>query len=104
MQAAERFAQHPKLSEVIDQEVGPVFDQQLRIAFPADVPMDLEAMFRRGSEWETGVEHLLVVEVIHDLLCSALAQRPKFATPPVWLLLGTGMQSLCTCFCHCHSI
>jgi len=47
----------------MSQSVGPLFDKQLTMSFPADIPVDLEGMFRRGPQWETGVEHIFVVEV-----------------------------------------
>ena len=65
-QAAERFQLHPKFQEVISQSVGPEslpFDRQLTVSFSAEAPADLEGIFRRGPEWETGVEHLFLVEV-----------------------------------------
>ena len=68
VQAAERFQQHPKLGQVMSESVGPAplaFDRQLTMSFLADAPAELEGMFRRGPEWESGVEQILIVEVGH---------------------------------------
>ena len=33
------------------------------LAFSGAVPNELEAVFRRGEEWEAGVEHVLALRV-----------------------------------------
>lgn len=58
--AAEKFQRHPRfLAAVGDAR----WHQNFPLQFEARVPGELESLFRRGPEWETGVEHVLAFEV-----------------------------------------
>jgi len=71
----------------MSQSVGPLFDKQLTMSFPADIPVDLEGMFRRGPQWETGVEHIFVVETSsgsdEEAALEYVGQLSEVATTPL---------------------
>ena len=62
-QAAKSFERHPQYLKAVAESAQPLCQQFLSLHFDAQVPAELEDMFRRGPEWEGGVEHILVMEV-----------------------------------------
>ena len=38
-------------------------DTMLEMVVPGKVPRDIEAIFRKGSDWDVGMDHILVLQV-----------------------------------------
>jgi len=90
----------------MSQSVGPLFDKQLTMSFPADIPVDLEGMFRRGPQWETGVEHIFVVETSsgsdEEAALEYVGQLSEVATTPLAGALQSSVGLVQQMWRHCQ--
>lgn len=53
------FQQHPIVIDIIGNKAGPLCDSMMTFNFEGAVPNELESIFRRGTDWEVGVECIL---------------------------------------------
>ena len=64
MQKGEAFLASPAVQKALRNEQGRRCSAQFSYILEGQVPADLEAIFCRGIEWDHGVEHVLLLEVI----------------------------------------
>ena len=62
LQHIDQFRQHAKLQQVKD-EADDMCDTMLEIVVAGTVPRDIEAIFRKGSDWDVGMDHILILQV-----------------------------------------
>lgn len=63
MQHIDNFRRHEKLQQVREEAAHDVFDSIHEMVLAGKVPRDLEAIFRKGSDWDLGVDHILILQV-----------------------------------------
>lgn len=68
---ADAFRQHPVVREAFRTEVQPVAGELVEVLFQADIERDMDAMFRKGGEWEAGAEMLLLLRAAQPRAGSA---------------------------------
>lgn len=61
--ALEDYAVHPSHSRVLAQFVMPYCEDVVAVDYEADVEEDIEAIFRRGEMFESGIEHVVLLKV-----------------------------------------
>lgn len=65
MQAADTFLGHPAVQGAVAAEKGVRLDGSLNLTLEGQVEAELEGIFCRGSEWETGgVEHVFLLQAL----------------------------------------
>lgn len=69
---AQAFRQHDVVGEVFRVEIEPYAEDVTEIILQVCIEKNLAAIFRKGSEWETGVEHLLVTTPLQGAANSSL--------------------------------
>lgn len=62
LQALRRFLGHREYQKVRDGKFSELCTSFQLLGFESQIEMDMESMFRRGPNWEAGLEHLLVVQ------------------------------------------
>ncbi|KAL2622930.1 hypothetical protein R1flu_003135 [Riccia fluitans] len=98
-----------KRLEVAQQLVIPFFSEPqglCTVDFEAEVENDLEAVFRRGDRFESGVEHFLIFkfkegtasEVVEESLNTIKNIRAKFGEEIVQTTIGTNVAELTTAY------
>lgn len=76
MQQLQNFRQHAKFGEVITGEAQTRCTSITEASIGSRVPQELELIFRRGSQFETGADIILLLEVrqqAHKCLCPLAA-------------------------------
>ena len=68
MQHIHKFRQHEKLQQAKDQAQSSVCDAIVEMSVTGRVPRDLDAIFRKGADWDLGLDHILVLQVQPHLL------------------------------------
>ena len=63
MQKGEAFLASPAVQTALSKEQGHRCCGQSIYILEGQVPADLEAIFCRGIEWDSGVEHVLLLQV-----------------------------------------
>lgn len=63
MQHIDNFRRHEKLQQVREEAAQGVCDSIYEMVLAGKVPRDLEAIFRKGSDWDLGVDHILILQV-----------------------------------------
>ena len=63
MQKGEAFLASPSVQAALDKEQGIRRSQHASYLLEGEVPADLETIFCRGIEWDSGVEHVLLLQV-----------------------------------------
>lgn len=61
-EVADAFRQHPTFTKTKKQGVDVMCDRVAELVAVVEVPNDLGAIFRRGGDWEEGVEHIIVMK------------------------------------------
>ena len=59
--AFEEFMANPTTAKVMTETVAPLCEQTAQVVFEGLVTKQLEALFRRGEEFETGLEHVIMM-------------------------------------------
>jgi hypothetical protein len=59
------FMEHPAVQKFLAGELQQRCCKHILASFEGQVPSELEAMFCRGAEWDSGVEHLFLLQVCH---------------------------------------
>ena len=67
MQQLEAFRQNAQLQSAVDQARTNMCEDVAEMAIQSSVPKELESIFRRGSEWESGVDLILLLQVLYEL-------------------------------------
>ena len=67
LQHVDKFRQHEKLQQA-RQKAGEVCQAIVECVFLGQVPKDLGHIFRRGAEWDLGVDHILLLQARHKQL------------------------------------
>jgi len=62
LQHIDQFRQHAKLQQVRT-EADDMCDTMLEMVVAGTVPRDIEAIFRKGSDWDVGLDHILILQV-----------------------------------------
>ena len=62
LQHIDQFRQHAKLQQVRN-EADDVCDTMLEMVVAGTVPRDIEAIFRKGSDWDVGMDHIFILQV-----------------------------------------
>lgn len=62
LQHIDQFRQHAKLQQVRT-EADDMCDTMLEMVVAGTVPRDIEAIFRKGSDWDVGMDHILILQV-----------------------------------------
>ncbi|KAL0051135.1 hypothetical protein WJX82_002517 [Trebouxia sp. C0006] len=65
MQHIYQFRQHAKLQQVRN-EADDMCDTMLEMVVAGTVPRDIEAIFRKGSDWDVGLDHILILQARGD--------------------------------------
>ena len=73
MQHIHKFRQHEKLQQAKDQALSSVFDVVIEMSMTGRVAKDLDSIFRKGSDWDLGLDHILVLQV-ELLACAAFCR------------------------------
>ena len=60
--------QHEQLQRIKEEAASSVCKSIVEVSVVGEVPRDLEAIFRRGPEWDQGLDHVLFVQVGHQHL------------------------------------
>lgn len=63
LQAADSFLGNASVQQTLANELGSASKSNLMVLFNGHVPSDLEAIFCRGSEWDSGAEHAFIFKV-----------------------------------------
>eukprot|EP00898_Chlorokybus_atmophyticus_P008060 jgi/Chlat1/8255/Chrsp77S07674 len=63
MAALDRYLVHPAHLSCVETYVKPFVQDTLAIDFQAEVDNDINTVFRRGDDWDQGVEHLVLLKV-----------------------------------------
>lgn len=82
MQKGEAFLASPAVQAALAREQAKGCEAHCSYVLEGQVPADLEAIFCRGAEWESGVEHVLLLQVNSRTICprpSAASQQPALA-------------------------
>lgn len=58
------FRQHEKLQQAKDKALSSVFDAVVEMSVTGRVIKDLDSIFRKGADWDLGVDHILVLQVL----------------------------------------
>ena len=58
------FRQHEKLQQARDKALSSVFDAIVEMSVTGRVIKDLDSIFRKGADWDLGVDHILVLQVL----------------------------------------
>ena len=63
-EALEVYAAHPEHVRVVTEVMKPILDTDATLAvdYEACVEKDIEAMFKRGDDWDEGVEHVVLLK------------------------------------------
>ena len=64
MQKGEAFLGSAAVQAALSKEQGSRCSQHCSYIMEGRVPADLEAIFCRGIEWDSGVEHVLLLQVL----------------------------------------
>ena len=64
MQKGEAFLASLAVQTALTKEQGKGCEAHSSYVLEGQVPADLEAIFCRGAEWESGVEHVRLLQVI----------------------------------------
>lgn len=76
MQHIHTFRQHEKLQQAKDKALSSVFDAIVEMSVTGRVIKDLDSIFRKGADWDLGVDHILVLQVpLLAFPASCLQQR-----------------------------
>jgi hypothetical protein len=59
--AFEEFMAHPMTAKVMSETIAPLCKQTAQVVFEGLVTKQLEALFRRGEEFESGLEHVIMM-------------------------------------------
>jgi len=62
LQHIDQFRQHAKLQQVRN-EADDMCDTMLEMVVAGTVPRDIQAIFRKGSDWDVGMDHILILQV-----------------------------------------
>lgn len=63
LQKGEAFLASPSVQAALNKEQGIRCSQHASYLLDGKVPADLETIFCRGIEWDSGVEHVLLLQV-----------------------------------------
>ena len=63
MQHVDKFRQHEKLQQAKDEAQSNVCDAIAEVSMTGRVPKDLYSIFRKGADWDLGMDHILVLKV-----------------------------------------
>ena len=66
---------HPAVEGAIAGERGVRLDGRLNLTFEGRVEAELEAIFCRGSEWDTGLEHVFLLQALPHSQISFCAHK-----------------------------
>ncbi len=87
LQHIDQFRQHAKLQQVRT-EADDMCDTMLEMVVAGTVPRDIEAIFRKGSDWDVGMDHILILQVgsencgqINTHISAALGAGSRFWLP-----------------------
>ena len=58
-----KFRQHEKLQQAKDQALSSVFDAVVEMSVIGRVAKELDSIFRKGADWDLGLDHILVLQV-----------------------------------------
>lgn len=67
MQQLEAFRQNAQLQSAVDQARTNMCEDVAEMAIQSSVPKELESIFRRGFEWESGVDLISLLQVVYEL-------------------------------------
>lgn len=59
--------------------MAPLCAKHRVLSFEADCEWEMESMFRRGPEWESGLEHILIIKAGKIWLSSFLSNTTSCA-------------------------
>ena len=85
LQHIHKFRQHEKLQQAKDQALSNVFDAVVEMSVTGRVAKDLDSIFRRGADWDLGLDHILVLQVqlgMHCILHVAALQGQTLCSLP----------------------
>eukprot|EP00897_Mesotaenium_endlicherianum_P005383 jgi/Mesen1/4873/ME000244S04050 len=107
-EALAQYTIHPSHTSVVEQYIKPYLEDILAVDFEADVEEDIEAIFRRGEDFEQGVEHLVLVKVKEGVspeasqdMITALAELPdKLGSTIVQITAGPNFSPRSKGFTH----
>lgn len=63
MQHVDKFRQHEKLQQAKDEAQSTICEAIAEVTVMGKVPKDLYSIFRKGADWDLGVDHILVLQV-----------------------------------------
>ena len=58
------FREHEKLQQAREEAQNSACDALTEITVSGRVPRDLDSIFRKGADWDIGVDHILVLQVL----------------------------------------
>ena len=74
MQHIHKFRQHEKLQQAKDQALSRIFEAAVEMSVTGRVAKDLDSIFRKGADWDLGLDHILVLQVQH-MACAAFCMQ-----------------------------
>lgn len=69
------FRQHEKLQQAKDKALSSVFDAVVEMSVTGRVTKDLDSIFRKGADWDLGVDHILVLQVLLFAFAASCMQQ-----------------------------
>jgi hypothetical protein len=64
MQAAINFLEHPAYTKAHNSNVNLRCEREVVLLMDSGVVPQLESIFRRGPEWDVGLEHVTLLQVL----------------------------------------